>query len=102
MTKLSVATVLSLILALPVSAQALRIEDDGIITLPEAPPAAGPIIEINDDGISELAPDAEAEGTTGAIVGAPGQCTAVESSAGMSGAECGSLSAEQVIQRLDG
>lgn len=79
-----------------VAADTMKIDDDGWSWV-ETQAQDGPLIDIDDDGWSYVEPQPVRSGRT---FGEPGSCTKLESSAGLSGDDCGVLSRSEVIQVL--
>ncbi|SFJ74405.1 hypothetical protein [Jannaschia pohangensis] len=97
-TLLSTSLVASLIAlsALPAAADRMVIDDDRWFMADDRP--SGPAIEIEDDYWRLIdAPETASQRDAGGI---PGDCSGLESSAGLSGADCGTLSRAEVIQIL--
>ncbi|GIT92699.1 hypothetical protein JANAI62_30640 [Jannaschia pagri] len=97
MTKTFIAALIASAVALPVVAQTVKIEDDGW-SLVEVKPAPTTTVDIDDDGWTRVSlPTIRSD--RGAM-GAPGTCTQLESSVGLSGDECGVMSLSEVAKMV--
>lgn len=90
MTKLTTALALAASLVAPaaMAAQQLVIDDDGF-HYRDAPAQLSYVIDINDDGFTQ---QPRAEAASPELAFATSECTQLELDAGMTGADCGSMS----------
>ncbi|SFJ74444.1 hypothetical protein [Jannaschia pohangensis] len=98
-TAATLTTGLFLALTAPAMAQTMKIDDDGW-SLNSPSESSGAPVSIDDDGWS-LDDKSEVQGLN-ERVGTPGDCTALETSAGLAGEACGQMTRGELIRMLDG
>ncbi|MEL6585878.1 MAG: hypothetical protein AAFY65_09790 [Pseudomonadota bacterium] len=97
MTRFFLTAVTATLLAAPAFADRLDIDDDGWKMVP-ATEETGLVVDIDDDGWSQVSPQVTVSGRN--VISTPGNCTQLEYSAGLSGAECGVFTLAQITKMM--